>query len=338
MSSIFSYLNPNESPDVLGGTTTIQIEKPQSPPPTLAIVYQFGKVASTSLVATLNRLENVEAKQSHFLGYPALNDALRNLSKPEVPDYFFNHQLGQLYENAVLTRRLTAAQAGTSNERLLIVSVAREPFSWFRSVILQDIVGNLVRLRRIIGNEAALQMSDSEVIAEGLKRLFVAALGVIKAHDGIDKVVAQLPKNPASVFAGSDYNWTTDAKILFFTMLRPFTWFQKHFEPTLGVKVANMEYRNGLYMHHTDRADIFVLNYEDIEQGLHDCLEYLGFRKTVPFERLNRSAAKPFSKDIEKAFATPEAESLIPYFSATQYARQHGYAHLGIPRTMAPFR
>ncbi|MFY0312851.1 hypothetical protein ACFMBG_23570 [Leisingera sp. D0M16] len=42
-------------------------------PKTLATVYQFGKVASASLVATLNELDNVEAAQSHFLGKTALH-------------------------------------------------------------------------------------------------------------------------------------------------------------------------------------------------------------------------------------------------------------------------
>lgn len=338
MSSFFKYFHLSPSDKRVSAVPSIPLSSVRVPTPTLAIVYQFGKVASTSLVASLNRLDNVEAKQSHFLGYPALSDALRNLSKPDVPDYFFEHQLGQLYENTLLTRRLTAIQTGRSNERLLIVSVAREPFSWFRSVILQDIVGNLERFRNIIGAREARGMSDGTVISIGLHRLLLAFLDIIERHDGIDEIIKKLPGQPAAVFASNTVMAHNDSKLLFYTMLRPFNWFQKHFEPTIGVRVADMDYANSVYRHSTDCADIFILNYEDIAQGLGDSLASLGYGQRMFFEHLNRSAPKPFSKDIEKVFETPEAQKLIPHFADTKYARLHGYAHLGVSGNIRPFR
>lgn len=57
------------------------------------VVYQFGKVASTALVATLNEQTGIEAVQSHFLGEPALRSTLGARLNPAQGEYFVFHQL-----------------------------------------------------------------------------------------------------------------------------------------------------------------------------------------------------------------------------------------------------
>lgn len=307
--------------------TAIPLER-FAPPRTLGIVFQFGKVASTSLVAALNKIENMDAKQSHFLGYNALSEALRNFSKPDVSDYFFNHQFGQFCENTLLTRRLTAIQTGISHERLLVISVVREPLSWFRSVILQDISGNIARLRNFIGQPHQAEMSDSEVIEIGLTKLLDVFANILERNQGIDEIVRKLPSDAKSVFESSEIENQIDGKILFYTMLRPFNWLQKHFEPVLQVRVSNMTSTNGILRHTDDCGDYFILKYESIETDFSHCLKELGYGNAISFDRLNISSLKSYSLEVRRAFATQEASKLLPHFCDSAYSRQYGYDNI----------
>ena len=95
------------------------------------IVYQYGKVGSTSVVNALDQLPETEAFQSHFLGEAAFSEPFNRLQDPAVSDYVFEHSAGQLIENLRIYRHYL--RRGTSDNRLTIISLAREPFDWFRS-------------------------------------------------------------------------------------------------------------------------------------------------------------------------------------------------------------
>ena len=68
------------------------------------IVYQYGKVGSTSVVNALNQLPESEAFQSHFLGESAFSETLKRLQDPAASDYVFEHSAGQLIENLRIYR------------------------------------------------------------------------------------------------------------------------------------------------------------------------------------------------------------------------------------------
>ena len=57
----------------------------------LVIVYQFGKVASTSLVNALNKCPRIEAHQSHFLGESALQRIIPIAVGRGTSAYFHEH-------------------------------------------------------------------------------------------------------------------------------------------------------------------------------------------------------------------------------------------------------
>lgn len=116
--------------------------------PTYAVVYQFGKVASTSVVAALNLLPDVEAVQCHFMGKQALSQVLDSLFAPTMTDYFYFHQRGQLIENIDITRKVSQLrQPGTSEQNLLVLSMCRDPMDWFRSALTQDAAAHLDRMQ-----------------------------------------------------------------------------------------------------------------------------------------------------------------------------------------------
>ena len=131
------------------------------------IVYQYGKVGSTSLVAALNRLENVEAFQSHFLGQDAFFDTIKRLLTAGLDDYFFENSLGQLVANIKVYRHFINKYHGVSEERLTVLTACREPFDRFRSAVTQDIQGHLTSLRAMLDKRGIVHEQDHETIGRG---------------------------------------------------------------------------------------------------------------------------------------------------------------------------
>ena len=116
------------------------------------IVYQYGKVASTSLVETLNSMRHVRAHQCHFFGVEAFQATIARLCNPHTNDYFFKHSLGQLTENVRAYREYHRTDRA-DGERFVVVTVAREPFDWFQSAVLQEIEGHLSNFRLALSAE-----------------------------------------------------------------------------------------------------------------------------------------------------------------------------------------
>ncbi|MFY0312401.1 hypothetical protein ACFMBG_21185 [Leisingera sp. D0M16] len=292
---------------------------------TLAIVYQFGKVASTSLVATLNELDGVEAVQSHFLGKRALGEIFEAMMRPGLPEYFFNHQLGQFTENARLTRRLNRIRGGQSSQRLLVLSLTREPLEWFRSSTVQDIEGYLPRFRHFLNRLGIAYDSDSELVQLALTRLMAVFTRVLAAHGGTDAVLKTLASDPAAVFGGSPLQDDADSQAFFYMMLRPFTWFRQHFEHTLEIRLDDMAWEDGILSYSGCSGDYFIFRYEDIGQAFPACLERLGFRDIPTIQRKNVSSRKRLAQDADLAFQSPAADRLRELFRDSEYARRFGY-------------
>ena len=108
------------------------------------IIYQYGKVGSTSLSAALDQLPGAQASATHFLGEKAFREVFDRLLDPRTPQYFFEHESGQLFRNLRIHRQFL--RRDTDPGALTVVSLAREPFDWFRSAFAQDIRQHLEML------------------------------------------------------------------------------------------------------------------------------------------------------------------------------------------------
>lgn len=292
----------------------------------LAIVYQFGKVASTSLVATLNRIENVEAVQCHFMGRTALAESLQRMVSPDVSDYFFEHQLGQFVQNVRLTRQMEGILAGASGRRLIVISLSRDPNEWFRSSVVQDIEGYLPRFRSLLERLNVPYQDESAMVRLAMTRLMVIYSRILERHGGVDKVVPKLKNDPKSVFAGSAIENDVQCKMFFYMMLRPFSWFKVHFEETLRIQISGMTETFGLLHHANSVGDFFVFRYEDIDTAFPSCLDILGFEEIPEMQRKNVSATKKFAEDVGACFHSNAAKELRRHFQDTEYARRFRYS------------
>lgn len=292
---------------------------------TLAVVYQFGKVASTSLVATLNEIENVEATQSHFLGRAALTSIFQTLTRPETSDYFFEHQLGQLIHNTGLTRRLDKISSGEADERLLVMSLTRDPLAWFRSSIVQDIKGYLPQFQKFLTRLDIPYENESELVKLALTRSMSIFETLLSRNGGVDAAISALASDPVQTFANTAIESDPDMKRVFYMMLRPFTWFSDHFERSLGVRVGDMTPSDGILSYSNGYGDYFIFKYENLETAFPLCLNRLGFQQVPALKAKNVSVDKYLAKEIESAFSSPAAQRLNRQFQQSEYARRFGY-------------
>ncbi len=293
----------------------------------LVIVYQFGKVASTSVVAALNEVEGFEALQSHFMGRKTLSAAVDRMVTPEVSDYFFEHQLGQFIENVRLTRRFLAVRAGQGDQRLAIISMSREPLEWFRSSVVQDIEGHLPRMKQFLDRVGASYSDDGAAVQLAMTRLMSLFARILENHGGVDAVCRALPQDSQTIFAGTALEKDDLSRQFFYLMMRPFNWFEKHFETTLSIRLSDMRRESGVFVHNDLTGDYFVFRYEDIKGALPFCLRELGVSEVPELQKKNVSEVKYMAAETRISLQSPAARRLREHFRESDYSKTFKYLY-----------
>jgi len=293
------------------------------------VVYQFGKVASSAIVDSLNRVPGVSAVQSHFLGAEMLQQMLGQLLFPGGEEYFFRHRLGQFVENLRISRELNAFRQGLrAPTRLTLISVVREPLDWLRASLVQDIEGYLPGFAAV-GSHWGLAWEDGEGLIRGvLPRLLGTIAERLGAVGGPDAFLSG-PLDWSRLIevtgdSGSDLFLAGVAEMA----LRPTSWFDVHFPAGVGTTVDELTAaENGLWRH----ADLgwcalYVLRYESIDQGIAAVVaDRLGL-EGLRLDWINESGAKPYAGVIAEVCAGPEAAALQAQYRRTRYCRRFGYA------------
>lgn len=292
---------------------------------TYAVVYQIGKVASTSIVATLGDLPQVTAVQSHFLGEAALSEIVPSITSPDVSQYFFRHQLGQFVANMQITRQINLIRAGKLNQRLLLISLARDPVEWIRSSLVQDIEGYFPILRVVAEQKALPCSNDSEMVRNSLGLVLQSAADLLERHGGLDAGLAKLGLGADPFFKGTLFESLPASQRIFRLFLRPFDWFQRHFEKALKLSVHEMERKDGMLCHRDATGDFVILRYEEMTKILPPYLESLGLPKISEFRRENESGNKLFALEVAECIGGDMGKGLAALCRDTSYARSFGY-------------
>ncbi len=273
------------------------------------IVYQYGKVGSTSLVNALNTLPDSEAFQSHFMGKDAFNATLARLQDPMVPEYFFEHSAGQLIENLRIYRHF--ARRDICADKLTIISVAREPFDWFRSCIGQDITQHITTFRTTLQQNKIEFTDDANVLKQGMKLLFTRLLQSVEHFGSVD---ALCRGKRYTLHKHLNISIPADFKNFMFFLnifLRPHTWFDSHLGKEMNCNVRAMEpISSAVRCNHFDWGNIYLLFYESLNDGFTQVLGDLNYEKNVTLPYSNHSKGKPFSQELTAAFVQPEALQL----------------------------
>lgn len=303
---------------------------------TLVIVYQFGKVASTSLVNTLKTVEGIDVHQSHFLGESALQKIVSIAVSKETNGYFHQHLRGQLQANVELTYRMNRVLAGHGAARLKVISLSREPLDWLRSGVLQDIAGYRPDLLAFAERAGVAVADEHESLQAALTAVLAQITGIIDRKGGLAEVVDAFRLGGGkSLLAPFGSGLEKIVRRMFFLALRPHTWFDEHFRTCFGIGLDGFRSVDGIWVAEAPRADFVILRYEDLETGLPVAFETLGFRAVRPLLRDNVSREKPLSEVVAKSFASAEAEDLRDRLHRSDYARFFGYGAGAAPAQAA---
>ncbi|RZO78647.1 MAG: hypothetical protein EVA63_10645 [Halieaceae bacterium] len=288
------------------------------------IVYQYGKVASTSLVTTLNKMRGVSAHQCHFFGEEAFRATVTRLCNPDTNDYFFKHSLGQLAEN-LKAYRLYHRKHAAEGERCIVLTVAREPFDWFRSSLVQEIEGHIPALTLSLRDRGVESMSQEQIVSEGLTLLIERISQAIEAVEGgIDALVPAKRRELDQMLPFTD---TEDFEAFLFILsrfLQPHWWFRTQFTPEFGIAISDMvDVGAGLLRSPTPTGDIYLARYEQLEPAFARLLD-LEDLAPRPLARVNEGHKKPYAADIAAVFGTERAKALKAQ-SRSEITRTLGY-------------
>lgn len=290
-----------------------------------AIVYQMGKVASTSIVATLDAIDGIDAVQSHFLGEKALASIIPSITHADVSPYFFKHAFGQYVQNVRITRQMNRIRAGKMPAtRLLMISLSRDPVNWARSSVVQDVEGYLPVLRHLAQATGSDPETDAEVVRMGLSRMIETSCDILEHAGGIDQFIAT-PQREARFFTGTVFEDNPGAKRMFLMLLRPFDWFKSHFEVATGIAVTSMDHTQNVWEASDEHADFVIVRYEDMSADLPAYLGRKGICEIDSFKKENVSSAKPFSEEVTALFDGPEGARFRRICSNAEYATRFGY-------------
>lgn len=304
-----------------------EMPKDTQPEGTLVVVvFQFGKVASTSIVNGLNAIEGVEAHQSHYLGHTAYERMLRNVMDPSIADYFFEHQLGQMAANIRISRRMARIESGTVPGRVAILTVVREHMDWFRSALVQDVVGHLDLLNGLYSIENPGQETGPRArVRAGINAMFDRILELIDECGGAEAFLSRFRNKDLSIFSERDFYALPGGPQFLFSFVRPLIWFPDHFLESTGIALSEFAAEDGFWKHdHGERAH-YILRYEDLGTALPRVASELGLEGGVPLPEKNVSARKPFAEDVRDVCSGARAQQLKALFAGTDYQRFFGY-------------
>lgn len=274
------------------------------------IVYQYGKVGSTSMTAALNKMRDVDAYQCHFLGEQAFQNTINSLMRPQMSEYFFEHSAGQLVDNLRAYRCFLRRELDDSPVTLL--TVCREPFGWFRSAISQDIKEHCKALERMLRVRGKPPRTRAETVEQGLGLLLDYLVWIIDHFESVDALTSGV--RYGILKREMDYHDKADFTTLMSflnTFLRPHTWFQSHFEVAIGVAIDELQpLSNGVNYLPNESGGIYLLRYESLEQGFATVLSDLGIQSRRRLPKRNRGKSKPFSRELARVFESETARQL----------------------------
>ena len=290
------------------------------------IVYQYGKVASTSLVDTFNRMPGVTAFQCHFFGEEAFRATVTRLCSPQINEYFFKHSLGQLVEN-LKAYRVYQKSGQSSDDRCIVLTVAREPFDWFRSSITQEIEGHLPALKLSLRDREVTLSSDRENVIEGLQLLMKRIhLALDTVGGDIDALVPDKRRLLDQMIPFTD---TEDFEAFLFILsrfLQPHVWFRTQFSQEFGISVPDMlPVAPGLFRAAGERCPIYLARYEELQSAFSSLLE-LEQLKSKRLSKVNEGHSKEFAAEISEVFKSESAQRLKAR-SRSEITRLLGYNH-----------
>jgi len=283
------------------------------------VVYQPGKVASTSIVNSLNNIDGIRAVQSHFLGKESLKSIVDSLVDTNQSEYFHRHRVGQFLNNLDITREILCFREGHYPEKkLTIVSLVRDPFDWFRSSLSQDIEGYIPIFRRYANSMRIIFDSDESLIMNSLPSILSHLYEAFDEIGGVDEFFSQ--KRPFNeMFLNFDKCLREDLINISCVFIRPFSWLDDHLSNFLLVNIDSFfEIFPLILWKDLKWCGVYIIRYEDLPKSM----QFIAKRMNIGALSLNKyniSSEKILNYEINECFKTEKAVYLKKLCTETKY-------------------
>ncbi|MEZ5829799.1 MAG: hypothetical protein R3D05_01300 [Dongiaceae bacterium] len=292
------------------------------------LLFQMGKVASLALEATLIDL-GINCFHCHFLRHDKEQSRLARLFRDEPNLWLAGTELKMLMRHTALNMlvRWYRANQVTPERKLKVITLTRDPATWYVSQLLQHVGHDASRLlgwyREFGGGDA-----PSDDVGEAVGALFRRLAKLIVATNPSTDPEAARESGQAMMLAMEPpqpyiaYNLER--------ALIPLNWFDQEFTPLFGIDIRTVPElaERGLAQRDAAFADILFVRFEDLATHMESIARFVGL---PPFElpQRNVTAGKPHAHQILQAarsfWATELGASFQRELRASAYGRACGY-------------
>lgn len=280
-------------------------------------IYQIGKVASTSIANSITAC-GLNGIQTHFLGKKALTSVFQQVLKPQLNDFFYRHKKGQLIESIEYTRKINVKLQ--NNEEVLLISLARDPNSWYWSTISQQFKGAKGQYQqycRIIG----WQTDSTE---ESITKFYSDFIDFIRAN----KIPKLGEKNSGNQLQKVKKDVTAAEKLFIDELLlinRPLVWFDNHIKVFTGIDIFSERPFDEKHVYLHKNFKLLLIKYENLSESIDTIKDFLELDKFV-LKQNNISSQKEHDGLVKKMKALFGSDlANILELKQTRYCKYFAY-------------
>lgn len=286
----------------------------------MVIVYQMGKVASTAICTALQK-RGLEAHQSHFLDFATFHRTIDQLKFPTLTTESAIHMSEQLQQNLLLRHRIIKRLEYGMEVR--VISLARDPFSWYISYRIQNFyeikapLTNWLRQHYTLEGEA-FQM---EHFQHFFRELFNYHNEVVA--EGSDDLLAVCREKHHAASRSAEHQHAAFFYPEVTRLLRPHLWFDQHFAPFVEFDLYHYPFDKEKRYIRIEQGGlkVLLLQFESLTDNFQVIGNFCGLEEFA-LERRNESVGKPFEQEIKQAIATfPEIGSILTDYHRSRYYR-----------------
>ena len=219
-------------------------------------------------------------------------------------------------------REINKHMAGLAGRNeMIFLTVVRNPVTWYRSAITQDINGYLPMLEEFSKSHGWEYTDLNSRVEVSLSYLLAEVVRTLRDAGGLDCYLKSLAENNDV----PDFTNNRHLKTFLDLYLRPFTWFGKRYHSVLGVNLHDMKQcAPYVFKYVFDWGPAYVIRFEDLETSLELVMHDLGLDVKLVLGRDNIGSDKPYSELVSKLF-TPGLVNELQQLGHGNYQRIFGY-------------
>jgi hypothetical protein len=292
------------------------------------LLFQMGKVASLALEAALID-RGINCFHSHFLGFEKEASRLSRLFQGEPNLRLAAIDLKLLARHTalnMLTRWYRGNQVAP-DRKLKVITLTRDPVTWYVSQLLQHVGHNPRRLSKWHRDFSGAGAASDDVRPPASELLRQVGRLIVESRPSVDLAEARKRGRTLAMAMDPPQPYIADN---FRRALVPLDWFDQEFRPVFDVDIrALREFADqGLARRDLGFADVLIVRFEDLAKHMDAIVGFVGLA-SLELPRRNVTAEKPYASQILDAARVFQATELGIAFQRelrrSDYGRACGY-------------